>query len=165
MKIDTDKMKINYQSAVMFVKDIEAAKKFYIEVLDQEIENDFGKCIGFKSKLSLWEVPQEHIIPAILGKNYNMPEAVRSELCFETEDDITGFDKRIKEHNVQLFHQLQEEPWGQFTIRFYDPDGHLIEMGESIPCFIKRMYANNMTIEQIVAKTGVPDEKVKEIIH
>ncbi|MCC8174194.1 MAG: glyoxalase, partial [Odoribacter sp.] len=33
-----------------------------------------------------------------------------------------------------------EELWGQRTIRFYDPDGHLIEIGEALPVFLTRIY-------------------------
>lgn len=34
--------------------------------------------------------------------------------------------------DMKLLHDLHDEPWGQRTIRFFDPDDHLIEAGESL---------------------------------
>lgn len=61
----------------------------------------------------------------------------RFEIVFET-DDIDLVNKKLKENNVKLLHETNTEIWGQRTIRFYDPDGHLIEVGEAIPVFLKR---------------------------
>ncbi|RKX68718.1 hypothetical protein DRP43_05215, partial [candidate division TA06 bacterium] len=45
----------------------------------------------------------------------------------------------IKSKNIEFLHEIHEEPWGQRTIRFFDPDNHLIEIGEPLPIFIKNM--------------------------
>ena len=58
---------------------------------------------------------------------------------------------------------VTEETWGQLTIRFYDPENNLIEIGETIPCFVKRFYNQGMTIEEVSQRTLVPLEFVKGI--
>lgn len=63
-----------------------------------------------------------------------------------------------------LRHDIEEEAWGQRTIRFFDPDGNLIELGESIPCFCRRLYGGGMTAEQVADKTGAHIDKVKEYV-
>ncbi|MDR0854077.1 MAG: hypothetical protein LBN34_06890, partial [Clostridiales Family XIII bacterium] len=49
-----------------------------------------------------------------------------SELAFE-EDNFDDFLKNLDE--LELVHPLVEHSWGQRVVRFYDPDGHIIEVG------------------------------------
>ena len=56
----------------------------------------------------------------------------RFELCFETEE-FDKFFQKLKSNNVRFLHEINTEIWGQRTIRFYDNDGHLIEVGEAFP--------------------------------
>jgi catechol 2,3-dioxygenase-like lactoylglutathione lyase family enzyme len=41
-------MQIKFENVVFFVKDIEISKRFYTDVLGQEILMDFGKNVGFQ---------------------------------------------------------------------------------------------------------------------
>lgn len=52
-----------------------------------------------------------------------------SELYFE-ERDIERFAERLEayEEEIRYVDRLTELPWGQKLLRFYDPDGHLIEV-------------------------------------
>lgn len=31
---------------------------------------------------------------------------------------------------VELIHPIERQAWGQKVFRFYDPDGHIVEVGE-----------------------------------
>ena len=64
---------------------------------------------------------------------------------------------------MTFLHDTRLESWGQYTVRFFDPDGNLVEVGESIPCFVKRLYQEGLSIEDVAAKTSVPIETVKNI--
>jgi hypothetical protein len=70
---------------------------------------------------------------------------------------------RLRDAGVEFLHPLHEEPWGQRTIRFFDPDHHLIEIGEPLEVFIRRLITQGMSPEAVTAKTGVPLDKVKEL--
>ena len=52
-----------------------------------------------------------------------------SELYFE-EMDMETFVKRLEEcgEEIRYVTPLTELPWGQKLVRFYDPDGNLIEV-------------------------------------
>ena len=54
-----------------------------------------------------------------------------------------------------------EMPWGQRIVRFYDPDFHIIEVGEPMDAVIKRLFASGMTVEQVSEKSQYPIEYVK----
>ena len=49
-------MEIKFHSTVILTDDFDKMKTFYQEVLQQEIDIDFGNCIGFKNGISLWEI-------------------------------------------------------------------------------------------------------------
>jgi len=155
---------IQYHSAAIFVKNIEASKKFYVGILGQAIDLDFGKNVILKGGITLWEVNPDHIIPKRLGiESISNEKSNRFELYFETED-IDAVSGRLKKNGVECLHPLHEEPWGQRTIRFFDPDRHLIEIGEALKTLVRRLIRENMTPEQVSKKTSIPLPTVKELL-
>jgi hypothetical protein len=63
---------------------------------------------------------------------------------------------------LNYLHKETEELWGQQTIRFYDPENNLVEIGETIPCFVKRFKSQGMSIEEVSKRTSVPIEIVEQ---
>ena len=59
-----------------------------------------------------------------------IPGSNSSELYFE-EKDIEGFVTRLEQiyPDIQYVNRLMTHEWGQKVVRFYDPDGNLIEVG------------------------------------
>jgi len=152
-------------SIALFVKDIEVSKDFYVNILQQQIELDFGKNVIFKAGFVIWEIRDSHIIPAKVGLDKMYDYSVnRFELYFETNNILENF-RNLKSKNVLFLHEIHEEIWGQQTIRFFDPDNHLIEIGESMEQFVSRFYKQGLTIEQVSARTYVPVEEVKRLIN
>jgi catechol 2,3-dioxygenase-like lactoylglutathione lyase family enzyme len=155
-------MVISYQSVVLFVRDINISKEFYSEILGLEIGMDFGKALSFKEGLSLWEISRDHEIILRYG-NVPADTIPNHELYFET-DNIGEFEKQIRSRNISKVHTLKEESWGQRTIRILDPDNHIIEVGESLEVFIKRLNNSGMTIEEVGNRTSVPQEVIRKIL-
>ncbi|MFP4025190.1 MAG: VOC family protein [Thiohalospira sp.] len=154
-------MNISFHSTVIFIKDIEVSKKFYCDILKQEVKDDFGAVITLKNGLSLWQIPKGHKLEK---EFYSSNKGNHSmEICFESEnfDEITNLFQSKK---IQQLHNVIEEPWGQRTIRFFDPDKNLIEIGETLSVFIKRLKNKGLSINEINKKTGVPVDKIKKLI-
>jgi catechol 2,3-dioxygenase-like lactoylglutathione lyase family enzyme len=143
-------------------EEFELMKSFYQNILLQNIEFDFGNCIGFKNGLSLWKLKEEYPIAKKLGKTFDKSGNNNLEICFET-DDFELVVKNLKKHQLKYLHKETEELWGQQTIRFYDPENNLVEIGETIPCFVKRFHNQGMSADEISKKTSVPVEMVNEI--
>lgn len=153
-------MNLTFYAPVIFVKDIEVSKKYYMEFLNQEIEHDFGINISFKSRLSLWQIRENHEIATIAGNN---EQGNTHEIYFET-DDITESFEKIKSTESKFLHTIKTEPWGQMTFRFFDPDKHLIEIGEAFNTFITRIYKETESVEETSKRTGVPEETIQGIV-
>ena len=111
---------------LIVVKDIGRAKQFYHDLFgfDMILDND-GNMI-LTDGLVLQE---EKYWKAFLGKEI-IPQNNACELYFE-EADIEGFIEKIERYypEVQYVNRLMTHSWGQKVIRFYDPDGNLIEVG------------------------------------
>ncbi|MDA3892148.1 MAG: VOC family protein [Salinivirgaceae bacterium] len=152
---------LKYHSSVLFVSDIQKSKSFYTEILGCTIEQDFGTNVSLNGGLSLWQVTEGHLI----DKKGLIKSAVgnKGELYFETEDIKECF-VALQNANITFLHELHEEPWGQFTIRFFDLDNHLIEIGESLETFISRMFNSGMDKFGISDKTGIPVNIVSELL-
>lgn len=154
--------KLKLSSFVIFVKDIEASKKFYTEVLLQEIEMDFGVNVGFKSKLALWQ--KDYALNIIFGKETKVPDSNNnSEIYLETEE-IQQLWENVSSKKIEIIHGIIEQPWKQRVFRIYDPDKFIVEIGEPMPFVVKRLLSQNLSIEEISKQTFIPAEGVKAML-
>ena len=85
------------------------------------------------------------------------------EVYFE-EDDFDKFVEKLKECNVEYVHPVKEHSWGQRAVRFYDPDKHIIEVGENLQSVCKRFLNSGMTAEEVAKRMDVPIKFVKSCI-
>lgn len=142
---------IPYTSAVLLTRQYDRMVDFYRNMLDQQVRYGFDGCIQFESGLSIWRVREDHPAFTALKNKGDGNDAL--EICFETEN-MDAQASRIAEAGVTLVHDVIEESWGQRTLRFFDPDGNLVELGESVPAFCKRMHLSGMSVEDIGKKDG-----------
>ena len=56
---------------------------------------------------------------------------------------------------------MVEHSWGQRVIRFYDPDYHIIEVGEDMEMVVRRFINSGMTEEQVAQRMHVSLEYIK----
>jgi catechol 2,3-dioxygenase-like lactoylglutathione lyase family enzyme len=152
---------MKFHSTVIFVKAIERSKDFYTRYLDFSVEHDFGKNVILNNGLTIWEILDNHIISKQLETR---KESNRFELYFESEDINTKFIL-LENADVKFLHKIHEEPWGQKTFRFFDPDDHLIEVGEPLEVFVNNMSKNGMSIKQINEKSGIPIDTLISLIQ
>ena len=111
---------------LIVVKDIERSRKFYHDLFGFEMLLEHGGNMILTDGLVLQE---EKYWKKFLGKEI-IPENNSCELYFE-EADMEGFIEKLERYypEVQYVNRLTTHSWGQKVIRFYDPDGNLIEVG------------------------------------
>ena len=111
---------------LIVVKDIERSRRFYRDLfgLEMVLDND-GNMILTEGLV----LQDEKIWKEFLGREV-VPENNSFELYFE-ERDIEGFAAKLEQYypEVRYVNRLMQHSWGQKVIRFYDPDGNLIEVG------------------------------------
>jgi len=153
-------MSIAYRSVVIFVQDMGASRHFYEDLMEQELEFDFGANVSYVGGLALWQVDRAHEI--VFGAPSGGVGQGELELYFET-DDLDAVVKLFEEAGVTFVHPLREQPWGQRVVRVYDPDGHIVEVGEPIPVFVARFLAQGMSVQDAAERTSVPLDVVRRI--
>ena len=117
------------KNTLIVVKDIEKSRRFYEDLFGLELILDNGGNMVLTEGLVLQE---ERYWKEFLGKEI-IPENNSSELYFE-ERDLEGFVEKLENYypEVRYVNRLMTHSWGQKVIRFYDPDGNLIEVGTPV---------------------------------
>ena len=117
------------KNVLIVVNDIDKARQFYHDLfgLQMILDND-GNMI-----LTEGLVLQEKKYWTEFLRKDTVPENNAAELYFE-ESDIEGFVEKLENYypDVKYVNRLMTHSWGQKVIRFYDPDGNLIEVGTPI---------------------------------
>lgn len=114
------------KNVLIVVKDVERSKQFYRSVfgLDTVLDNE-GNVILTEGLV----VQDEKLWKECLGKEI-VPESNSCELYFE-EQDLEAFVQKLERMypQVRYVNRLMAYSWGRRVVRFYDPDGNLIEVG------------------------------------
>ncbi len=114
------------KNILIVVKDIEKSKQFYHDLFGLEVVLDNDGNMILTEGLVLQD---EKIWKDFLGREI-IPQNNSCELYFE-ERDIEAFVEKLEElyPSVNYVNKLITHSWGQKVVRFYDPDGNLIEVG------------------------------------
>lgn len=148
------------KNILIVVKDIEKSKAFYSDLFGLTVVTDFGENVILTEGLvlqeqTLWEGFVEREVTQ--GGN-------DAELYFE-ENDIDGFLEKLEHSSypIEYVNPSMEHDWGQRVIRIYDPDRHIIEIGESMEYVARRFLRQGMSVEQVTAKTQLPLSQIKDM--
>ncbi|WP_418991399.1 VOC family protein [Alistipes sp.] len=151
-------MKLTFEAPLLAVRDVERSKRFYCELFDQKVVLDFGENVTFSDGFAIQEgfdrltgIPRA----SIRERPHNM------ELYFET-NDLEAFMQKLEalDNPVELLHPPRTYPWRQRVVRLYDPDGHLIEVGEAMQIVVRRCLREGLTPQQTAEITQHPLEFV-----
>jgi uncharacterized glyoxalase superfamily protein PhnB len=155
---------LKFVSPLIVVDELAGSRYFYEHVLGQTIKFDFGENVVFEGDFS---IHLKSHFQSLLGDATRYPvtkKAHNGELYFET-DEMDLVAQRLRAANVEFIHAIQEQPWGQRVLRLYDPDGHVVEVGERLEAMAWRFYQQGWSIERIMNKSGMPREFVERAIQ
>ncbi len=155
-KGDTMRLK----NILVVVTDIELSKAFYCDLFGLTVVTDFGGNVILTEGLVL----QERVIWENFTDKKVVPYGNDAELYFE-ENDMDSFIEKLNQYPYEIVYvnPLMEHDWGQRVIRIYDPDGHIIEVGESLDYVAKRYLKSGMSVEETALKTQLPQAQVELI--
>lgn len=138
---------------------MERSLGFYGSLFGQEVICDLGWCktlsCGLTLQLNFDKIagfPRE----SMQFRTHSM------ELYFET-DDLDAFLALLDSHpEVETLHGVRTFPWHQRGIRIYDPDGHLLEVSESMESVGMREFDKGFSVDEVVGITQHPVELVRQ---
>lgn len=118
------------KNILFVVSDIEKSKRFYEELFGLKVITDFGENVILTEGLVL---QQKNVWEEGMKKEVSFG-GHDAELYFE-EIDMDGFLEKLKNQEVKVEfvnEQTPDHPWGGRVVRLYDPDRHVIEVGEIV---------------------------------
>ena len=117
------------KNILLVVDDIEKSIAFYKELFGLLVLKRFDGNVILTEGLVLQE---RQLWEEFVDKEV-VPGGNAMELYFE-DNDLDAFAEKLDSspYEIQYVNRLMEHDWGQRVIRFYDPDMHLIEVGESL---------------------------------
>ena len=158
---------------LLIVSDLQKSKALYQTILGQtEMTMDTPDMVSFGtheftpislSPANLFEQGREGTWFSV--KMRLAPKTNNFQLYFET-NDIEGLTKKIKAtEGIEVLYTGEVAPsFPQRGIRFYDYDGHLIEVSESLQVLARRLMAEGFSIEKVAETFGDTVETIQEIL-
>ncbi len=145
---------------LIIVTDIELSKRFYREIFGLETAADFGENAVLTGGLVLQE---KTVWESWIGRDVSRG-GCDAELYFE-ESDLDGFLKKLEESpfSPEYLNRCIEHSWGQRVVRIFDPDGHVIEIGETMEAVARRFLASGMSPRETAEKTQMLLSEVENI--
>lgn len=146
-----------YICPLLVVSDMQKSRQFYETLLGQKVILDYGENITFQGNFALHLQSQYQ---SLISNKEIKTGGNDFELYFEY-DDVEKMAEQLKEAGITFVHEMREQPWRQRVVRFYDPDRHIIEIGESLEHLSFRLYQEGMTVNEITKIIMMPEEFVK----
>jgi len=149
---------------IISVKDHNSSRTFYEKVLSQKVTLDLGTNIAFGNESSVFAIQADYA-GLVDVDNFNISYRGNDHEIYFEEDNFDEFEEHLKQFdNIVYLHKTKEYPWGQRVIRFYDPDFHIVEVGESMESVFKKFQKQGMSIDEVAQRTQHPVEFVKKHI-
>ena len=120
---------MKYKGTLIVVKDCKKSLNFYSDIFGFQLIKDNEGNMELTDNLYLQE---SGYWEAFIGAK-TIPNNNHSELYFE-ESDIEQFVNKLEKlyPEIEYVNRLMTHSWGQKVVRFYDPDGNLIEVGTPV---------------------------------
>ena len=154
---------MKFSGPLIVVSDMKKSKLFYSKVVGLDVILDFGANVTLTGGIVL---QTKNSWTGLIHKSKNeiFFGGNDSELYFE-EDDFDNFILKLRQiSDICYVHPVIEHSWGQRVVRFYDPDKHIIEVGENLNKVVRKFLNKGMSIENIATKMDVSIDYVKSCL-
>ena len=153
---------MHYVCTLIAVRDLEQSKAFYRDVLGQTVVQDLGANVTLSGGFALQSLASWQAFIETGGEDIVFG-CNNAELVFET-DDLDTFLEKLTSLDVAYVHPAKAHVWGQRVVRIYDPDRHMIVVGESMSIVVRRFLAEGLTVAQTAARMGMPADAVRYLL-
>ena len=143
---------MKFTSTLIAVANMEKSKQFYHDVLGMNVVADFGANVTLDGGLVLQTL--DTWTSFIRTDNVVLPNYAGELYC--EDEDMDAFCDHLKQFDICDVHPLFEHRWGQRVVRFYDPDKHIIEVGEKLDAVILRFMKQGLSAEETAARMDIP---------
>jgi catechol 2,3-dioxygenase-like lactoylglutathione lyase family enzyme len=129
--VDTQAWPGRIAAITLFVEDLAAAKRFYIDVFQLSVVFEDDNSTVFKFGDTLVNLLRANEAPALVAPaTVARPEAgARFQFTLDV-DEVDARVDELKNRGVELLNGPMNRPWGIRTASFRDPGGHIWELAQ-----------------------------------
>jgi catechol 2,3-dioxygenase-like lactoylglutathione lyase family enzyme len=115
----------------LFVEDLEATKKFYLEVFGLPVSFEDDDSAVFKFGNTPVNLLKATAAPELIEPAVVAPREAGARLQFTVSvDDVDAMCAELAARGVELLNGPLDRPWGVRTASFMDPGGHIWEIAK-----------------------------------
>ena len=153
---------MKFAGTLLVTRDISRARKLYEGLLGCKVAMDLGVYVAYTNGIALQA--EETWLSFIEREAGEIAYGANDAEIYFDEHEIESFFIRMRVFDVELIHDLKEHSWGQRVVRFYDLDGHIIEVGEHMGDVARRFICEGMTHEQAAKRMEIPLEMLEAFL-
>jgi len=117
----------------LFVEDLAASKKFYLEIFVLKIVYEDPVSAVFKLENVMINLLQIMEAPGLIAPAKVADRTAGQRLMFTVRvPNVDEVCNKLKTLGIQLLNGPQDRPWGRRTAAFADPAGHIWELAHEI---------------------------------
>lgn len=150
---------MKYSTTLLAVRDMNRSLEFYKTFFNQDVVCD----LGWNKTLTCGLALQQHFDRLCGFSEDRMQFGTHNmELYFETEELDAFMDILASHPEVKRLHDVKQYEWKQRVIRIYDPDGHIIEVGESMESVAFREFSKGHSVQKTAELIQHPIDLVEK---
>lgn len=123
------KLKGEISFVVLYVRDLNASKRFYEEKLGFKVSKTDEGYVEFEMQGAPLALMSFEAAEGLTGRSIQSGEAApRFALSLAEVADVDAVYETLKKKGVKFLKSPETQPWGQRTTHLQDPDGNLWEV-------------------------------------
>jgi catechol 2,3-dioxygenase-like lactoylglutathione lyase family enzyme len=150
---------MRFKGPAAYITDLDRSRAFYEGVLGLTVLRVMSRgetpiAVAYNEGLSIWLASDAYA--SLFGDASLAPQDLRGgnwENTFET-DGYAKIYARLQAAGAAFLYEPRTLPWGQRGFRLYDPDGHILDIAETMAACVRRQAAEGKTLEHISATSG-----------
>lgn len=126
-------MKLVMKYIILYVNDFQKSMDFYKEILGLPIKMQQGTYVEFETGATILSINTRESVKELTG--LNVPDRSGATQTFEVGfvvEDVAVTIETLRQKGVPIVKEPVTKPWGQTVAYASDPDGHYIEICDSI---------------------------------
>jgi catechol 2,3-dioxygenase-like lactoylglutathione lyase family enzyme len=161
---------IRFKGPAAYVANLDRSRAFYEGLLGFTVLRVMSRgenpiAVAYTAGLSIWLASDAYA--SLFGNADLAPRDLRGgnwENTFET-DAYEDIYTRLLGASATFLYEPRTLPWGQRGFRVYDPDGHILDISETMSASVRRQAAEGRTLEQISATSGFTLDVVQRMVQ
>lgn len=122
-------MKLKHVDTIILVSDMQCSRAFYEGILGLQVKQDWNVMVIYESHLAIMQADELQPKEKVNGVIKQGDQGCGNAIIYLQSENLDLCLKDLIDRNIKIIHEIEKLPHERI-IRIYDPDKHIIEIGE-----------------------------------